>query len=268
VRAALAALLLATPLAAQVTHRGVGAQGRVTQTVSYVDAWEEAGAGPLRDGTQDVLCVRELENAGTLDRTVQLVLYGAWGHHLYAYQEELVTPGLPDSLHLRTLRRALDLDGDGVKEIVLLERSVLSRLPADDAAACLADDEPGPCFSDAKVAIRYLSRKDGSLVEHDLEAEASSAAMKELLQAELGGAVNAWIQLAAADVDFVRERYEQARYRYGVVREWAESQLTGRDILALSPALAIPAATPDDPPVLWLAATRRIGALPRWYQKR
>ena len=50
--------------------------------------------------------------------------------------------------------------------------------------------------------------------------------------------------------------------------EWAERQLLPREVQALSPALPLPSASPDDPAVLWLAATRRIGALPRWYQRR
>ena len=260
-------LLLLAPLAsAQLVHRGVGKEGRVTETVSFIDAWEDGGGGPDADGTQDVLTRRDVASQGSSASSVHLLLFGPWGHHLYSYDEERIGQAVPDTTHLRTTRRAVDLDGDGRKEIVLVERTITSRIALDENGVPLS--EPGPFFADATVALKYLGRESGALMEHDLEPEAASPAMKELLQLELGGPVNAWLQLAAADVDFVKERYEQARYRYGVVREWAESQLTSREIAELSPQMAIPGATPDDPPALWLAATRRIGALPRWYQRR
>jgi hypothetical protein len=265
-RIALLLLLCAPAAQAQLVHRGVGREGRVTEQVSFVDAWEDGGGGPDADGTQDVLARREVTGDRGATASVHLLLFGPWGHHLYAYDEDRIRPGVPDSSHLRTTRRAIDLDGDGKKEIVLLERSITTRIALDDTGR--PEDEPGPFFADGSVAIRWLGREEGALVEHDLEAEASSDAMKELLQAELGGPLNAWLQLAAADVDFLKERYEQARYRYGVVREWAESQLTAKEIRELSPRLPMTGATPDDPASLWLAATRRIGALPRWYQRR
>lgn len=258
---------LAIPARAQLQHRGASPEGRVTQSVAFEDAWEDGGAGLGRDGTMDVVARREVAGSdGSLAHETHLLLFGTWGHHLYSYDEERVRRGMPDSTHLLALRRALDLDGDGHKELVIIERTLATRVALDDLG--LPEDEPGPFFADATVSIRYLTRRDGALVEHELEPEAASAETKELLQAEWGPAVNAWLQLATADVDFLRERYEQARYRYGLVREWAESQFTAQELRELSPAIPLAGARPDDPRVLWLAATRRIGALPRWYQRR
>lgn len=263
-----AALLLAAarPATAQAIHRATSPAGRVTETVTFTDAWEDGGSGPHADGILDVLTKLEVTDEPARRESSHLLLFGPWGSYLYAWNDELAVPGNPDTTSERTAMRAVDLDGDGPKELLFIERRLTTRLAMDETGMPL--EQPGPFFQDAAVSLRYLTRENGSLVEHDLEAEAASPAMKELLQRELGGALNAWLQLAAADTDFVKERYEMARYRYGVVREWAESQLTGAEIAKLGPDLALVAASPDDPPVLWLAATRRIGALPRWYQKR
>ncbi len=263
-----AALLAASsqPARTQAIHRGTGTLGTVTQTVAFVDAWEDGGSRSDRQGTRDVLIRLETASSAGTRTAVQLVLYGPWGQHMYAFDEDRVTPGMPDGTQLRTTLRAMDLDDDGQRELVLIERTLTTRLALDDSG--VPEPNAGPFFADATVKLRFLSRKDGALIENQLDPDPESHAMKELLQLELGGPINAWIQLAAADADFVRERFEQARYRHGIVREWAERQMTGREILDLSPKLPLLTARVDDAAVLWLAATRRIGALPRWYQRR
>lgn len=251
---------------AQGTHRGHGRDGRTLQTVAFVDAWEDGDTGPERDGLLDVLTRTEVVSEPKRRVTASLLLFGPWGQHLYAADEERVSADALETTSLRTSWRAVDLDGDGRKELLFLERSVRTKVLVDDQGVEAA--EPGPFFADAGVGARYLAREGGALVEHALDADASTPAMKALLQLELGGATNAWLHLLAAESDFSKQQYEQARYRYAVVREWAERQLLPREVQALSPALPLPSASPDDPAVLWMAATRRIGALPRWYQRR
>lgn len=261
------ALCLASTANGQLVHRGVAPAGRVTQTITLVDSWEDGGgSGPFADGTLDVLTRLEVVNEPARRHASHLLLFGPWGQHLYAWEDDVSAPGIPDSRHARTTLRPIDLDEDGAKELLFIERSLTTRLVLDELG--VEGTDSGPFFLEASVTLRYLDREAGALVENPLDADATTAPVKELLQAELGGALNAWCQLAAAEADFARERFELARYRYGVVREWAEAQLTPREIAALRPDMPLPGATVDDPAVLWLAATRRIGALPAWYRRR
>jgi hypothetical protein len=259
------ALLSCAAARAQIVQQGIGREGLVTETVSLVDAWDDGPIGPDADGLKDVMTRVERRKTDTEETSVHLLLFGPWGQHGYGFTETAILPAPAISTGKRTAWRAIDLDGDGAKEIVLIERFVETRRATDAQGEPIQDD--GPFFSDHRVAVRYLAREAGALVEHDLDMDPAAGPTKVLLAMELGGALDALLNLAAADAEFAKQGYAAAAYRYGVVREWAEAQLLPKEIEQLSPAMALPRPDPDLPEMLWLAATRRIGSLPRWYQK-
>jgi hypothetical protein len=257
-------LMLAAGASAQIVHRGATAYEKVTETTDYVDTW--ALGGQVLAGTARDVLVR-IERVGTTSTSTEahLLLFGPWGTHLYTFDERSqTTEGAVVTGHLTTWS-AIDVDGDGDKELVFIERTARART-ALDAQGRVADDS-GPFFEDFSVSARWLSRKDGTLVQNDVDGNPDSPVFTALLARELGGSVSASLQLLAADWLFKQQQFEKAKYRYQIVREWAEKSLPGRYVAALSPDMALASVDPDEPALAWIQATRRIGSLPGWYQR-
>jgi hypothetical protein len=245
----------------------MGAIGPTTEVVTLVDPWEGGGGDAARGGRKDVMTrVEERSREGWSDVTVHLQLFGPWGAHLYTYAEDATETKAPATVRRRTSARAVDLDGDGSREIVLIERTGALRTALDATGS--PADEPGPFYDGLSVKVRYLTRAGGSLAENELAPDPDDPAFAALLSLELGGAVDAALQLAAADALFGAQQFEKAHYRYQVAREWAERSLSGREVAQLDPKMPLVSADPDDPVMTWMAAIQRIGSLPLWYQKR
>ena len=140
-----AALLMASlaQAQAQLVQNGIGKQGLVTETVSLVDAWDDGPLGPDVDGLRDVLTRVEQKKREGEDTTIHLLLFGPWGQHGYGFTETAIVPAREVSTGLRTTWRAIDLDGDGPKEIVLIERFVVE---GPSLGQILADDEVADAF--------------------------------------------------------------------------------------------------------------------------
>jgi hypothetical protein len=196
---------------------------------------------------------------------VNLVLHGAWGTHLYSFEEAArVTEG-PRTIVRLTTWRAIDLNADGAKELVFIERSaaVMTLLPVDGDPS----KDTGPFFDALSVRVRWLERKDDALLEHELEGDPEGDTFTTLVAHELGGAVNAALHLMAGDWLFNAGQFEKARYRYQVAREWAEQSLPGRDVARLALDMPLLDPDPDEPAFTWIQSVRRVGALPAWYRR-
>ena len=262
---ALLALAVAAPRAhAQLVHRGADGFTKVTQTLDFLDTWGRGGT-VATGAARDVVTRIETVTGSSRRAEVQLLLLGPWGAHLYSFEEESDVTQMPlRSAHVATWR-AMDLDGDGEKELVFINRTATGRYRVDEQGQLTSD--PGPYFEDCVVAVRWLERKDGALLQHDLDGNPEAPEFKAMLAHELGGPVNAALQLLAADWHFKQQQFEKAKYRYQIVREWAEKSLTGREVLALSPDMPLPSVAPDEAAIAWIQASRRIGSLPGWYQR-
>lgn len=264
------ALVLALALAgppeagAQLVHRGASGQERITQTVQYIDTWEQGGDA-LAGGPRDVVTRIERHGGGSRSTEIALLLHGPWGMHLYRFDEMRMQQALPLHSFQRTTWRAIDLDDDGRRELVFIERSATSRVALTEQGE--PADEPGPFFDELVVRIRWLQREGDTLLEHDLDGNPDEPAFAALLAHEMGGPTNMALQLLAADWLFRHEQFEKARYRYRIAREWAERELTGREVAKLSPAMPLETGDPDSAAITWIQAIRRIGALPPWFQK-
>lgn len=249
---------------AQLTHRGATGLGVITQTVQYTDTWERGGTA-LSAGPRDILSRVETRQGEGRDVTVNLVLYGPWGSHLYAFNESARTTDGPRTTLRSTTWRAVDLNADGRKELVFIERSasVMTLLPTDGDFT----KDTGPFFDSLTCHVRWLERTDAALVEHDFDGDPDSEIFTILASHEFGGAVNSALQLMAGDFLFNAAQFEKARYRYQVAREWAESALPGRDVANLSLDMPLLQVDPDEPAFTWIQAARRFGSLPAWFKR-
>jgi hypothetical protein len=258
----------AAPTAGQeLVHHAQDVESRLTQTVRLLDAWEDAGPDAFfRSEPLDVETRVGLASPGGESTRVELLLHGEWGWFLFSYAEVLLDRDLVESSGLRTLRRTVDLDGDGQREILLIERRASTRTALDSTG----DPLPGarPRYAGHEVALRYLARVEGSLLENTLAADPDDPAFGALLELELGAAVNAALQLAAGDFLFNAERYPEAGYRYRVAREWAERALPARFVADLTVEAELLDADPDDPAFTWITAVLRHRALPPYYRRR
>jgi hypothetical protein len=260
------ALACAAARAQQVTHAGADSRGRMTESVELVDAWGEItgdaafGSSSIRD-----VLVRVSRITPTSEhRTVHLLLFGTWGSFLYTF-EEVATE--TDGVRMRvgrTLMRAFDVDADGQNEIVLVERVVESVLPLDEMGGALEGEQPR--LASYATSVRVLDREGSTLVERDVAADPAGPVHAQLLQEHLDGAVLAALQLSTADFLFKAQQYEKARYRYQVVREWAEGEMSGGELTKLSVDGPLPLTDPDEPAGLWMAALRGLGAMPRRFR--
>jgi len=265
---ALALALAASPSvrAQQIVHVGATASTRLEEVAEIVEPWGDA-ATDFYDATPRDLQVRLATRAEDARRTtVHLLLFGPWGGHLFSYDELAVTRDGPRTTALRTDRIACDVDGDGQNEIVLAERTVETELALDEDGSELPDS--GPFLSGYRIELRYLDRRDGSLVEDTLPTDPEEPRFQALLAQPLPDALRTVLQQGAGDGDFTAHRFDKAAYRYRTVREWAERALPGGDAAKLAPGRPVTEADPDDPVVLWLSATRREAALPPAFQRR
>jgi hypothetical protein len=261
------AAVLAPAAPAQVTvHRARGSGETLEQRVGLLDAWSDGTQVQGLADPHDSVCRLRWKRVDGEQVHVDLTLYGPWGAYLHSFDEERITT-LPD-LHahgVRTEWTAMDVDGDGQNEILFVSRHAETEQPL------LADGEPvpdrGPRLVAYAVTLTFLDREDGRLVEHELPADPRQPAFAAVLDRELGGAVHAALQQAAGDLLFLAHEFELARYRYRVVREWAQRQLEGGRGPDLTAEMDLPTPDPDDAAVLWVAATRRIESLPPWYQR-
>ena len=249
---------------AQLVHRGVNGYETITETAQLWDTWEQGGV-TLGRSVRDVLV--RTERTGDVQRSTQvdLMLFGPWGTHVYTFDELRTWADGPAQHVLRTTWRAIDVNGDGQKEIAFIERVATVRTALAESGQ--PADKPGPFFDDFVVTARYLERSADTLVQHDVEGNPDDPVFAALLAHEMGGATNAALQLLAADWLFDQSQFEKARYRYQAAREWAERELTGREVLALDPKMQLDTVDPDIPAFTWVQAVRRIGALPAWYQR-
>lgn len=249
---------------AQITHRGASGLDTITQTVQYIDTWEQGGSA-LGKGARDVLSRIERRSTEGSSVAVDLLLYGPWGQHLYSFEESARTR---DGLRMTartTTWRAIDMNGDSQKELVFIERSasVMTFVPADGDPA----KDSGPFFDDLTVRVHWLERTADALLAHDLDGDPDAELFTTLASHELGGAANAALQLLAGDWLFNAGQFEKARYRYQLAREWAEQSLPGREVAHLSPEMPLLQVDTDEPAFTWIQSVRRLGALPAWYQR-
>ena len=238
----------------------------MTQSVELVDAWGETTGDAAfgTSSTRDVL-VRVSRTSPTAERTsVNLLLFGTWGSFLYTFEEAATESDGVRTQARRTQMRALDVDADGQNEIVLIERAVEGVLPLDETGAALEGEEPR--LGGYQTAVRVLDREGSTLVERDVVPDPAGPVHALLLQEHLDGATLAALQLATADFLFTAEQYEKARYRYQVVREWAEGEMQGGVIAKLHVDGPLPMTDPDEPAALWIAALRQLGAMPRRFR--
>jgi hypothetical protein len=272
-RARAAAVLLGAAVTAgpasgqQVTHLGASAAERLTEIVELVEPWADAADRELHGSASRDVQVRLLRRgADSESEEVHLLLFGAWGAHLYTYDAALRRQDGVRELARRTERLAADVDDDGEAELILVERSLQTERLVDEAGDELP--EPGPFFASYQVEVRYLDRRDGALLEESLPADSEDPRFRALLALGLPDAVRTALQQAAGDADFAAHRFEQAAYRYRTVREWAERALPGGDAARLGPRQPLFQADPDDPTALWLAARHRADSLPLAFRRR
>lgn len=251
----------------ELVHHAQDARGSLDQLVRLVDPWEGGdGDGFFKSEPRDVEVRIRRRDRGEESESIQLLLHGAWGWHHLAYDERAEHGDELGGVGVRTYRTPVDVDGDGETEIVLLGVTVRTRTPVDEYGHPL-EDEAGPRFAGVELRLRYLDREGDSLVEHDLTADPEAPGFARLLERELGGDAAAALQLMAGDHAFDSEDYADARYRYRVVREWAERALESSVVADLSPSMTLTRADPDDPSFAWIAALERIAALPPHYRR-
>lgn len=270
-RAALAMLgaSLATPLAAQqqeMVHVGASAGGRLTQVVRLEDAWSDPSTSFFSSEPRDVVAKSLVETGEGRRESVDLLLHGPWGTHHYAFAALDEIKGPVVHSFTRVDRLAFDIDDDGRKEIVLIERSAEATRRIDEYGDPLPGDAAGPFLTSYRVSARYLDREDGALVEEDLPLDAEDPRVQRLLDRALVDRLRMVLQQALGDHDFAAHRFEAARYRYRVVREWAERTLSSRKVSRLGPGQPLREVDPDDGVVLWTAASLRQEALPRAFR--
>ena len=249
---------------AQLTHRGTAGFDSLTQSVQYLDTWEQGGT-MLGRGPRDVLSRIERRSSTGSSVMVDLLLYGPWGHHLYSFEESARVTDGPKVIVRTTTWRAIDMNGDALKELVFIERSasVMTLLPDDGDPA----KDTGPFFDDLTVRVRWLERTADALLEHELDGDPEAELFTTLTSHELGGGVNAALQLLAGDWLFNAGQFEKARYRYQLAREWAERSLPGRDVAHLDVGMPLLQVDTDEPAFTWIQSVRRVGSLPPWYQR-
>lgn len=266
--AALAVLpLLAAPAPAQeLVHQAQGVERRLAQTVRLADPWEQGLGDALFAAVPRDVETRIVTTSPDGERAeVQLLLHGEWGWFHYTYDESEILRSSPRSSGRRILRFAANVDGDEENEIVLLERTAVTELQLDESGTPRPDAVPQ--YAEHRVSLRYLDRQGGALVESLLTGDPEEPGFARLLATELGGPVNAALQLLAGDFLFTQERYGDARYRYQVAREWAERSLPGRSVAELSPSMMLTEPDPDRPEFAWITARLRHSALPLYYRK-
>jgi hypothetical protein len=261
---ALLALGAGTPARAQLLHRGTSGFESLSQTVQFLDTWEQGGTALARS-PRDIVTRLERTSPTSRSTSIDLLLFGPWGAHLYRFDELKATRDIPLHSFKRTTWRAIDLDDDGRRELVLIERIATARVALTELGE--PADQPGPFFDELTVAVRWLQREGDTLLEHDLEGNPDEPALAAILAHELGGPTNMALQLLAGDWHFKHEQFEKARYRYRVAREWAEGELPGREVAKLSPVMPLETEDPDSAAITWIQAVRRIGSLPPWFQK-
>lgn len=260
-----AALLAAGCARAQVAfHEGADGARRVSQTVRLLDLWEDGssrGAKPLDVVTR----VRSVAPGEDVVR-VDVLLYGDWGAYLRSFEEDARRERGSERESVRTSLSALDVDADGLAELVLVTRRLQGALVLQENGEPEAGEPVRLAGYDVSVAC--LDRVDGALVEREIPADPASPAFAAVLAREHGGAVNAALQQAAGDHAFAKRDFEAAAYRYRAAREWAERSLSAAAMLRVEPGMPLPSLDPDDPVTLWLASRWRQSSLPPWWQRR